>query len=68
MNKNPNKIVNETVNALIDHFPFSQLEEQLIDCMYESGDYNESDDGFALDKEYLTEKVILELYNRLKNQ
>lgn len=68
MNKNPNKIVNETVNALIDHFPFSQLEEQLIDCMYESGDYNESDDGFALDKEYLTKKVILELYNRLKNQ
>lgn len=65
MNKNPNKIVNETVNALIDQLI---IEEQLIDCMYESGDYNESDDGFALDKEYLTKKVILELYNRLKNQ
>ena len=63
MNNNPNKIVSETVNALID-----QVDEQLIDCMYESGDYNESDDGFALDKEYLTKKVILELYNRLKNQ
>tara|TARA_R110002012_G_scaffold304594_1_gene508167 strand:+ start:83 stop:280 length:198 start_codon:yes stop_codon:yes gene_type:complete len=65
MIKNSNKIVNETVNALIDQLI---IEEQLIDCMYESGDYNESDDGFALDKEYLTKKVILELYNRLKNQ
>ena len=63
MNKNPNKIVSETVNAIIE-----LMDEQLIDCMYESGDYNESDDGFWQDKEQLDKKVALELYNRLKNQ
>ena len=63
MNNNHNKIVNETVDTLID-----QLDQTLVDYMYEHGEYTESNDEFALDHEYLTKKVILELYNRLKNQ
>ena len=63
MNNNHNKIVNETVDTLID-----QLDQTLVDYMYEYGEYTESNDEFALDHEYLTKKVILELYNRLKNQ
>ncbi len=63
MNKNHNKIVNETVDTLID-----QLDQTLVEYMYEYGEYTESNDEFALDHEYLTKKVILELYNRLKNQ
>jgi len=61
MNKNFDKIINETVDTLIDH-----IEDELVDYMYEYGDYNESNDEFALDHEHLTKKVILELYNRLK--
>ena len=62
MNKNFNKIINETVDTLID-----QVEDQLVEYMYEYGDYTESNDEFALDHEHLTKKVVLELYNRLKN-
>jgi len=63
MNKNFNKIVDETVDTLID-----QIDETLVDYMYEHGDYTESNDEFALDHEYMTKKVILELYNRLRNE
>tara|TARA_R110002153_G_C12914351_1_gene453888 strand:+ start:37 stop:228 length:192 start_codon:yes stop_codon:yes gene_type:complete len=63
MNNNHNKIASETVDTLID-----QLDQTLVDYMYEYGEYTESNDEFALDQEYLTKKVILELYNRLKNQ
>ena len=63
MNKNHNKIVNETVDTLID-----QLDQTLVEYMYEYGEYTESNDEFALDHEYLTQEVILELYNRLQNQ
>ncbi len=63
MNNNHNKIVNETVDTLID-----QLDQTLVDYMYEYGEYTESNDEFALDHEYLTQEVILELYNRLQNQ
>ena len=61
MNQPLNKIINETVDALID-----QVEDKLVDCMYEYGEYTESNDDFALDHEYLTKKVVLELYNKLK--
>ena len=63
MNNNHNKIVNETVDTIID-----QVHDELVDYMYEYGEYTDSDDEFALDQEYLTKRVILELYNRLKNQ
>ena len=61
MNQVLNKIINETVDTMID-----QVEDKLVDYMYEYGEYTESNDEFALDHEYLTKKVILELYNRLK--
>ena len=61
-NKIMNKVVDETVDTLID-----QIEDQLVEYMYEYGDYTESNDEFALDHEHLTKKVVLELYNRLKN-
>ena len=61
MNKNFNKIVDETVDTIID-----KLNEKVIDYMYEYGEYEESNDEFALDHEYLTKKAVLELYNRLK--
>ena len=57
-----NKVVDETVDTLID-----QLDQTLVDYMYEYGGYTESNDEFALDHEHLTKKVVLELYNRLKN-
>jgi len=63
MSKNFDKIINETVDTLIDH-----IEDELVDYMYEYGDYGDSNDEFVLDHEHLTKKVILELYNRLKNQ
>ena len=61
MNKNFNRIVDETVDTIID-----QLNEKVVDYMYEHGEYTESNDEFALDHEYLTKKAVLELYNRLK--
>jgi len=63
MNKKFNKIIDETVDTLID-----QVNDQIVEYMYEHGDYTESNDEFALDHEYMTKKVILELYNRLRNE
>ena len=60
MSKDFNKIINETVDTIID-----QLEETLVDYMYIYGGYTESNDEFALDHEYLTKEVIKELYNRI---
>ena len=78
MNNNNNKIVNETVDALIATYSMfirCQVEEQLKDRMYEYGNYNNlscespssfsNDELFAHDQEYFTKKVMLELYNRL---
>ena len=44
-----NKIIEETVETIIDN-----LEEKLVDYMFEYGDYNESDNKFNL----TTTKVI----------
>ena len=63
MNNNHNKIVDETIDTIID-----QLDQTLIDYMYVYGGYTESDDEFTLDHKHLTKEVIKELYNRLKNQ
>ena len=57
-----NKIIEETVETIIDN-----LEEKLVDYMFEYGDYNESDNKFYRDKEELFSKVIEEINNRLKN-
>ena len=55
-----NKVVDETVDTIID-----QLDQTLVDYMYEYGEYTESNDEFALDQEYLTKEVIKELYSRI---
>ena len=56
------RIIEETVETIIDN-----LEEKLVDYMYEYGDYNESDNRFYNDKEELFSQVIEEITNRLKN-
>ena len=58
-----NKIIEETVETIIDN-----LEEKLVDYMFEYGDYNESDNKFYNDKEELFSRVIEEINNRLKNK
>lgn len=55
-----NKVVDETVDTIID-----QLDQTLVDYMYEYGGYTESNNEFALDHKYLTKEVIKELYNRI---
>ena len=57
-----NKIIEETVETIIDN-----LEDKLIDYMYEYGNYSESDNKFYSDKEELFSEVIKEISNRLVN-
>ena len=56
-----NKIVLETVETIIDN-----LEEKLVDYMFEYGEYSETNDEFYSDKEELTKLVIKELNSRLR--
>ena len=56
-----NKIKLETVETIIDN-----LEEKLVDYMFEYGDYKETDNKFYNDKEELFSQVIEEINNRLK--
>jgi len=55
-----NKIIEETVETIIDN-----LEEKLVDYMFEYGNYNESDNKFYNDKEELFNEVVKELNNRI---
>ena len=57
-----NKIIGETVETIIDN-----MDEVLVDYMYEYGDYEESDDVFFNDKEEMFVQVIKELNNRINN-
>lgn len=57
------KVVDETVDTIVDN-----LDELLVDYMYEYGDYEESDNRFFDDKEEIFVKVIEELYNRIKSK
>jgi len=54
------KVVDETVDTLIDN-----IDELLVDYMYQFGNYTESNTRFALDKEVYEKLVVKELYNRL---
>ena len=56
-----NKIIEETVETIIDN-----IEEKLVDYMYEYGNYTESDNRFVRDREEYMLDVIKELYNRIK--
>ena len=58
-----NKIIEETVETIIDN-----IEEKLVDYMFEYGEYSETNNKFYSDKEELFSEVIKELNNRLKNK
>ena len=58
-----NKIIEETVETIIDN-----IEEKLVDYMFELGDYSETNNKFYSDKEELFSEVIKEINNRLKNK
>ena len=62
MSKETLIIVDETVDTIIDN-----IDEKLVDYMFESGNYEETDDKFFNDKEEMFVQVIKELYNRIKN-
>ena len=63
MKKIENEIVSETVDTLLD-----KVYEELEYYMYESGNYDESDDEFMKDYEAMELEVVKELYNRIKNK
>ena len=56
-----NKIILETVETIIDN-----LEEKLVDYMFEYGEYSETNEEFYSDKEELFSEVIKELNSRLR--
>ena len=57
------KIVQETVETIIDH-----LYETSHHYMFELGNYGESDDEFTRDQEEIVRQVIVEIYRRNKKK
>ena len=57
-----NKVVEETVETIID-----SIEEKLVEYMFDTGKYSETNNKFYKDKEELTNLVIKELYNRVRD-
>jgi len=57
-----NKIIGETVETIIDN-----IDEKLVDYMFEYGKYEETDNKFFDDKEEMFVQVIKELNNRINN-
>ena len=55
-----NKIIGETVDTIIDN-----IEEKLVDYMFDYGNYEETDDKFFNDKEEMFVQVVKELNNRI---
>jgi len=53
-------IVDETVDTIIDN-----IEDKLVDYMFELGNYEETDDQFIKDLQVFKKQVITELYNRI---
>ncbi len=58
-----NKIIGETVETIIDN-----IDEKLVDYMFEYGKYEETNDEFFNDKEEMFVQVIKELNNRIKSK
>ena len=56
-----NKIIEETVETTIDN-----IEEKLVEYMFDIGKYSETNNKFYKDKEELTNLVIKELYSRVR--
>ena len=57
-----NKIIGETVETIIDN-----IDEKLVDYMFDYGNYEETDDRFFNDKEEMFCQVMEELNNRINN-
>ena len=57
-----NKIIGETVETIIDN-----IDEKLVDYMFEYGNYEETDNKFFNDKEEMFVQVVKELNNRINN-
>ena len=57
-----NKIIGETVETIIDN-----IDEKLVDYMFDYGKYEETNDEFFNDKEEIFVQVIKELNNRINN-
>ena len=57
-----NKIIGETVETIIDN-----IDEKLVDYMFDYGNYEETDNKFFDDKEEMFVQVIKELNNRINN-
>ena len=57
-----NKIIGETVETIIDN-----IDEKLVDYMFDYGKYEETNDEFFNDKEEMFVQVIKELNNRINN-
>ena len=57
-----NKIIGETVDTIIDN-----IDEKLVDYMFDYGKYEETNDEFFNDKEEMFVQVIKELNNRINN-
>ena len=57
-----NKIIEETVETIIDN-----IEEKLVEYMFDIGEYSETNNKFYTDKEELTNLVIKELYSRVRD-
>ena len=58
-----NKIIGETVETIIDN-----IDEKLVDYMFDYGKYEETNDEFFNDKEEMFVQVIKELNNRIKSK
>ena len=58
-----NKIIGETVETIIDN-----IDEKLVDYMFDYGKYEETNDEFFNDKEEMFVQVIKELNNRINNK
>tara|TARA_R100000234_G_scaffold82144_1_gene51801 strand:- start:49 stop:228 length:180 start_codon:yes stop_codon:yes gene_type:complete len=56
-----NKIIEETVDTIID-----SIEEKLVEYMFDTGKYSETNSKFYKDKEELFNEVVKELNNRIK--
>ena len=57
------RIIDETVDTLID-----SIDEKTVDYMFEYGNYEETDNQFLEDLKVFKKEIITELYNRINNK
>jgi len=59
------KIIDKVVIVLLVDTIIDNIDEVLVDYMYEYGNYEESNDIFYSAKQEMFKKVVEELYNRI---